>query len=223
VTRSIWRALPEKPREIGLGEKNQKFAKNKRNKNPNTPLKRRHFTEWPRITTKNFSDNRVNYKAIRCLYQLSIPRRPRPLRQCHCCRLPVDRGTQRVKRHNMIHSGEKPFECDICQKKFRDLSNLKCHILCSHSNTRRFTCVIEEKCRGKSKKNLKNLLIYWPISGNIWTTDILVACATRLTPLMEMSLDTKNKYIMFCQYKFNKNTFNYTKLLYLCICDWIKF
>ncbi|MCP9256845.1 hypothetical protein DINM_000066, partial [Dirofilaria immitis] len=32
-----------------------------------------------------------------------------------------------LKRHRRIHTGQKPFECDICSKGFTERDNLKIH------------------------------------------------------------------------------------------------
>ena len=44
-----------------------------------------------------------------------------------------------LKRHQMIHTNEKNYECNECQKQFRILSIFKDHQLI-HSNERHFVC-----------------------------------------------------------------------------------
>ena len=46
--------------------------------------------------------------------------------------------------NNLIHTGIKPFQCDICEKAFNQKPNLKNHKLI-HSDVRSFTCEICNK------------------------------------------------------------------------------
>ena len=50
-----------------------------------------------------------------------------------------------LKRHKLIHTGEKRFVCNVCPSKFNNNSHLKRHILYKHSGSpeRQFKC---EQC-----------------------------------------------------------------------------
>lgn len=50
-----------------------------------------------------------------------------------------------LKRHFMIHTGEKPFSCTICQKPFREVSTLKKHMH-THNRVKVYKCSV---CREK--------------------------------------------------------------------------
>ena len=60
--------------------------------------------------------------------------------QCEICdKLFSQTGS--LKKHRRIHSGEKPFKCEICEKAFAQQSNLRLHKRV-HSGEKPFECKI---------------------------------------------------------------------------------
>lgn len=45
-----------------------------------------------------------------------------------------------LKRHCMLHTGEKPYPCQICNKAFRELSDLRKHLKVHEEGTKVFEC-----------------------------------------------------------------------------------
>ena len=43
-----------------------------------------------------------------------------------------------------IHANEKPYECDVCEMKFRHSNNLKVHMRI-HANEKPYECEVCEK------------------------------------------------------------------------------
>ncbi|KFM58731.1 Chorion transcription factor Cf2, partial [Stegodyphus mimosarum] len=58
-----------------------------------------------------------------------------------------------VKRHLLVHTGEKPFSCNICQRRFAQKNYLQIHIL-AHTGERPYSCSFCQK-RFTQKKYLQ--------------------------------------------------------------------
>ncbi|KAH8352058.1 hypothetical protein KR084_001567 [Drosophila pseudotakahashii] len=69
---------------------------------------------------------------------------------CPLCHRPF--GTRHnLKRHYMIHTGEKPFSCSKCRKPFRECSTLKKHMV-THIRDRWYKCL---RCPSKFRDYLE--------------------------------------------------------------------
>lgn len=44
-----------------------------------------------------------------------------------------------LQKHHLVHTGEKPHQCDICKKRFSSTSNLKTHLRL-HSGQKPYAC-----------------------------------------------------------------------------------
>ena len=63
------------------------------------------------------------------------------LRMCPICNKQF-RDTTALRRHSLVHSGERPHACKQCDKRFRRRDHLKSHVTAYHCGTTTFNCNI---------------------------------------------------------------------------------
>ena len=69
------------------------------------------------------------------------------------CARSVLRQSGNLEKHMRIHTNEKPYECDVCEKRFSESGSLKAHMRI-HTNEKPYECDVCEK-RFRISSNLR--------------------------------------------------------------------
>lgn len=75
---------------------------------------------------------------------------PESFYQCAVCSK-CFRSQYAIRQHSYVHTGERPYPCHLCDKKFKDGSNRRRHVLGQHSTPTNWPCSdCTKKFRSKS-------------------------------------------------------------------------
>ncbi|KAI9582844.1 zinc finger protein 239-like [Glossina fuscipes] len=72
------------------------------------------------------------------------PQKPKERKLCRFCPKTFTTTTHR-RRHERIHTGERPYICEICGRSFASSAELSSHRSCRHLHERNFVCYICDK------------------------------------------------------------------------------
>jgi len=72
----------------------------------------------------------------------SIEKSPMKKKECQYCPAVFKSNTD-LRRHERVHTGEKPFQCNVCQKQFNRKGNMEKHMTTHFKGKDRMTYLME--------------------------------------------------------------------------------
>ena len=84
----------------------------------------------------------IRYKKKKTTFKKGTKRK-RTQHECDVCEKRFTQASN-LKRHMRIHTNERPYECDVCEKAFRESGHLKTHMRI-HTKEKPYECDVCDK------------------------------------------------------------------------------
>merc|ERR1711981_877549 len=116
------------------------------------------------LTSSPFSNNELGHPSNPLINSASSNSSSKLRHECVYCgkRFPTP---SKLQRHSLSHTGEKPFSCNVCMKKFSQMAHLRNHL--RHAHKIEDTVSLSAAIQNKNNDNPNTEFQTHQESGNI--------------------------------------------------------